>query len=41
MAVCHGTGSATNPYVLIWVSDNARRHLMHAAEGRDVIFDNG
>jgi hypothetical protein len=40
MAVCHGTGSATNPYVLIWVSDNAQGHLMHAAEGRDVIFDN-
>jgi hypothetical protein len=40
MAVCHGTGSATNPYVLIWVSDNAAGHLMHEAEGRDVIFDN-
>jgi hypothetical protein len=40
MAVCHGTGSATNPYVLIWVSDNAQGHLKHAAEGRDVIFDN-
>jgi hypothetical protein len=40
MAVCHGTGSATNPYVVIWVSDNAQGHLMHAAEGRDVIFDN-
>lgn len=40
MAVCHGTRSATNPYVVIWVSDNAQGHLKHAAEGRDVIFDN-
>jgi hypothetical protein len=41
--ICHGTGSATNPFVLIDVPTNSAHFTKHLPEGRDVrpTFVNG
>jgi hypothetical protein len=41
--ICHGTGSATNPFVLIDVPTNSAHFTKHLPEGRDVapVFING
>ena len=39
--ICHGTGSATNPFVLITVPVNSNHFTDHLPEGRDVLPVNG
>jgi hypothetical protein len=39
--ICHGTGSATNPFVLITVPTNSAHFTKHLPEGRDVLPEDG